>query len=232
VIAEGWRRGVALTAISLGIAILVVAPWTIRNTLTDSVGFIPISVQDGAIYGTFNAESANDPVYPYAWRAVLQNPPSVLARNTPVSDSTLRSDLQSFGLDYIKAHPASVVEAFYWNGLSRLWDVRRPGHALDEVFPEGRSKTVTAAGLVMYYPLLILALIGLWELRRRRSLVVPVLAMALAASVVFTPDSGTRYRATLEPLIVILACSWLVPRVSEWRSRRRIEYPGPRPTNT
>jgi hypothetical protein len=34
-----------------------------------------------------------------------------------------------------------------------------------------------------------------------------VLALALAATVVFTADSGTRYRATLEPLIVILACA-------------------------
>jgi hypothetical protein len=40
-----------------------------------------------------------------------------------------------------------------------------------------------------------------------------VLALALAASVVFTIDAGTRYRAPLEPLIAVLACSAvLVPR--------------------
>ena len=63
--------------------------------------------------------------------------------------------------------------------------------------------------------LLPLALIGLWRARRRRALVLGVLAMALAASVVFTADSGTRYRAPLEPLIAVLACSAvLVPRAA------------------
>jgi len=61
--------------------------------------------------------------------------------------------------------------------------------------------------------LFVLALAGLWRRRRRRELVWPVLALALAASIVFTIDSGTRYRAPLEPLIAVLACSAvLVPR--------------------
>jgi len=51
--------------------------------------------------------------------------------------------------------------------------------------------------------------VGLWRLRRRRELVLPVLAMALAASVVFTVAAATRYRLPLEPLIVILACAAL-----------------------
>jgi hypothetical protein len=68
----------------------------------------------------------------------------------------------------------------------------------------------------MYYVLLPLSLIGLWLARRRRELVWPVLALAFGASVVFTIAAGTRYRAPLEPLIAILACSAVV----RWRERR------------
>jgi 4-amino-4-deoxy-L-arabinose transferase-like glycosyltransferase len=202
----GWRSGIGLTALSLLIAVLVIAPWTVRNAIVLH-GFVPISLQDAALYGTFNATSANDPVFPYAWR---RDPPSaakLLDPRHPLADVTLRAKLIHLGLSYISAHPESVPAAFFWNGLSRLWDVRRRSRALAEVPFEGRSRLVTNIGLDAYLVLLPLALIGLWRARRRHALVLGVLAIALGASIVFTVDAGTRYRATLEPLIAILACA-------------------------
>ncbi len=38
-------------------------------------------------------------------------------------------------------------------------------------------------------------------------LIVPILLIALAASITVIGDASTRYRAPLEPLIVILACA-------------------------
>ena len=90
--------------------------------------------------------------------------------------------------------------------------MRRPARAIDEVPFEGRSEAVTTAGLAMYYVLLPLALLGLWRHRRRREILLPVLAIALAASVVFISASGTRYRAPLEPLIAVLAVAALAAR--------------------
>jgi hypothetical protein len=119
----------------------------------------------------------------------------------------LRARLIHSALTYISAHPSSVPEAFFWNGLSRLWDVRRRSRSLAEVPFEGRSRLVTNLGLDFYDVLLPLALVGLWRARRRHWLVLGVLAIALGASIVFTGDSGTRYRATLEPLIAVLACA-------------------------
>jgi peptidoglycan/LPS O-acetylase OafA/YrhL len=226
VIAAGWRRGVLMTALATGVAILVVAPWTIRNAVVTDGGFIPISAQDGAVYGTFNSDAANDPRYPWAWRPVISNPPAVLT-GPPVDDATLRSKLESFALDYIKAHPFSVAEAFYWNGLTRLWDIRRPSNALAAVPFEGRSRAATIVGLGMYYLLLPLALIALYRERRRRSLVIPVLVLALAASVAFLAVSGTRYRAPFEPLIVILAASTLVGWAGAGRLRRLLDPDAP-----
>lgn len=206
IVAAGWRRGTGATLIALAASILVIAPWTVRNLVTDGIGFVPLSVQDSAAYGTFNSTSASDPVYPYAWRPAIADPPDVLV-NPPATEADLRSGLQDAAFEYIGDHPFSVAEAFFWNGLSRFWDVRRPGRALDEVPFEGRSEAVTAIGLGIYYVLLIAAIVALWRLRRRREILIPLLAMALACSVIHTSASGTRYRAPLEPLIAILAAS-------------------------
>jgi hypothetical protein len=217
IVAVGWRRGLSLTAIAVVAAVLVIAPWTVRNAVVMH-GFVPISMQDAAFYGTFNAQAAHDPIWPYAWR---DDPPSVadlFDPRHPLPDVELRSKLIHRGLSYISAHPFSVPQAFFWNGLSRLWDIRRRSRSLAEVPFEGRSRLVTNLGLDAYAVLLPLALLGIWRSRRNRMLVLGVLAIAFAASVVFTADAGTRYRATLEPLIAVLACAAVVGTVRTSRA--------------
>ncbi|HWC85729.1 MAG TPA: glycosyltransferase family 39 protein [Solirubrobacteraceae bacterium] len=205
-VAAGWRRGIGLTALTVLVAALVLVPWAVRNEIVLH-GFIPIAIDDAALYGTFNAQSAHDPVWPYAWRP---NPPSAAALldpRHPLSEIALHSRLIHLALSYIGAHPSSVPSAFFWNGLSRLWDIRHRSRSLAEVPFEGRSRLITNLGLDVYDVLLPLAVLGLWRARRRRELVLGMLAIALAAAIVFTSDSGTRYRATLEPVIAVLACA-------------------------
>ena len=222
IFAAGGRRGAAMTALAAAVAVLVVVPWTARNALTEGVGLVPISVQDGAAYGTFNSEAANDEEYPYAWRAIPRGYESDLGLDDPpASDAEFRSRLQDAAWEYIRAHPSSLFEAFYWNGLRRFWDLRSPDDALAEVDPQGRSRAVRTAGLALYYVVLPLALVGLWRLRRRVEIAAPVLALFVAASLVFTVIAGTRYRAPLEPLLVILAASLLGPVASGRPTARR-----------
>lgn len=202
----GWRRGVLRTFTAVAVAAVVVAPWTVRNAIVMH-GFIPISMEDAGLYGTFNRQSAHNRLFPYAWEADPRPDAYLFNPAHPLSDVRLHSDLIHNGLTYIAHHPGSLAAAFFWNGLSRLWDVRPQWQALAEVPFEGRSRLVTRIGLDMYYPLLVLALIGLWRSRQRRWLPLGVLALALGASIVFTTDSGTRYRAPLEPLIAVMACA-------------------------
>ncbi|HEX4110804.1 MAG TPA: glycosyltransferase family 39 protein [Solirubrobacteraceae bacterium] len=201
----GARRGTALAALTLACALAVVAPWTIRNEISLH-GFVPVSLDEVAAYGTFNATSAHDHQFPYAWRPLEPRDAALFDPQHPLGEVRLYHDLESRTLHYIGRHPFSVVDAFFWNGISRLWELRHPSYALDEVRFEGRTRSVALIGLIMYYVLMPLALIALWRHRRRRTLLLPVMLAALAASVVFTADSGTRYRAPLEPLIVVLAC--------------------------
>jgi 4-amino-4-deoxy-L-arabinose transferase-like glycosyltransferase len=202
-----------LTAVATVTAVLVVAPWTVRNAIVLH-GFVPISMQDAALYGTFNSQAAHDPVNPYAWRDLPPNVAPLLSHRHPLSDVDLRSRLISAGTSYISKHPTALFSAFFWNGLSRLWDVRHRTHSLAEVPFEGRSRLVTNLGLDCYVVLLPLAIFGLWRARRRRPLVLGVLALALAMSVVFTVEGGTRYRAPIEPLIVVMACAGVLGAAS------------------
>jgi hypothetical protein len=134
-----------------------------------------------------------------------------------VPDAEFRRVLQRRALHYIKEHPDSLPKAFFWNGLSRTWDIRRPAYAIDEVAFEGRNKAVSIAGIAVYYVLLVAALVALWRLRARRSMVYPLLAMALGASVVFTAAAATRYRLPLEPALVVLASYAFVATLDKYR---------------
>lgn len=214
-LAAGFRRGTLLLGLSLAVTVLLIAPWTARNQHVAG-DFIPISMQDSAAYGTFNDDAANDPRSPYGWR-VRTTRDADLFNGPPIPDAEFREELQSRALDYIKEHPSSVPKAFFWNGLSRTWNIFRPQYALHEAAFEGRSKAVSIIGIAMYYVLLLGALVALWRLRSRRTLVLPLLAMALAASVVFTTVAATRYRLPLEPMIVVLACEMLVASIDRRR---------------
>ena len=213
-VATGLKRGTAYTAITVGVAALVVAPWTVRNLSVDSEHFVPISIQDVAWYGTFNDDAANDGNLPYKWRPFPTRDADVL-RGPPISDGELREVLLGRAREYVRDNPESIPKAFFWNGITRLWDIRRPSHVTDDAQTGNRSRVLAGIGLAFYWPLLALALYGLCRFWRagRRELVLTVLAIALAASVVYTADAGTRYRAPLEPLVVALACGAVATRV-------------------
>jgi 4-amino-4-deoxy-L-arabinose transferase-like glycosyltransferase len=212
-IASGLRRGIALTAVAVSAMALCITPWTIRNYVV-SDAFVPLSIQDAAPYGTFNDEAANDPEHPWAWRPTNRRDAPILRSARELGDVEFRRRLRENTTEYIKDHPASVPKAFFWNGISRFWDLRRPSHVVDESRFNGRTRTLTAVGLAFYWVLLPLAAVGLWRIHRRRVVVWPLVAVAVSASVIFTTQGSTRYRAPFEPVIAVLACSAAVPLVS------------------
>jgi 4-amino-4-deoxy-L-arabinose transferase-like glycosyltransferase len=219
VLAAGWRRGILLTAGAVILAALVILPWTIRNHEV-SGAWVPLSLQQIAPYGTFNNDAANDPRYPYAWRIYNRRDAPILRRARELGDVELANRLRHNTVEYVKDHPASLVEAFYWNGLTRLWDVRRPGNALGEARFTGRPRPFAAVALATYWAVLPLALFGLWLIRRRRALLLPLVVMALGASIVFTADATSRYRAPFDPLIALLAAYAGVTLLDAIRARR------------
>ena len=212
----GWRRGVGLTVLAGAVAALVIAPWTLRNHHVDG-GFTPISYQDAAYYGVFNDESAHDKQHPWAWRPVPAGYLKVFRQ--PTSDHEFAARLRTLGRDYIRKHPTSVFKAFYWNGINRTFDLRTPSSAQFEAPFEGRVGWFSKLGAWSYLLVALAALAGLWRHRRRRGLVLAVLALFFATAVAYTGDGGTRYRAPLEPLFAILAVAAFVSPAAARGSR-------------
>jgi hypothetical protein len=227
---SGLRTGALRLAATLAVAGLVVAPWVVRNYTLDSEHFVPLSVQGAANYGVFNDDSANDRENPWAWRPVPRRDRALFASRP--SEGELYHELNRRGRAYLADHPTAFVKALYYNGVTRLWDLRPPEDALREVSFQGRTREVAIAGLAMYWPLLALALaglVGLWR-ARRREIVVAVLALAAVASVLHVSVAVTRYRAVYEPLVVTLAASVLAPGVVRVARRVRARRDQPEPS--
>jgi len=51
----------------------------------------------------------------------------------PRSDGELYAALNRRARRYVAAHPWSVGKAFFYNGITRVWDLRPPGDMLFEV---------------------------------------------------------------------------------------------------
>jgi asparagine N-glycosylation enzyme membrane subunit Stt3 len=102
--------------------------------------------------------------------------------------------------------------------VGRVWDVFRPGQAVDYEFFEGRAHGASRLGLVAYYPLVLLAVWGAVLLRRRRAPLLPLLAMPLMVTVTAALVYGlTRFRFAAEPAIVVLAAVSLDALVARLR---------------
>jgi len=212
----GARRAIKGTALSLVVAVLMIAPWTVRNAIAVD-GFVPISIQDAAVYGTFNDTAANDEEFPYAWRPRIEPMPEVF--NEPgTSDAELRSRLLAQAREYVFEHPESLFEAYFWNGIVRFWDIQRPSNVEHGIEGSGRAKLTGFFGFGLYWLLVPFALLAFWRLRRSRAVFYALLASAIVLSISVIPDSTTRYRAPLEPVIAILACAAVVPLTQRFRA--------------
>jgi hypothetical protein len=217
------RRGLLSAAAVVGIAVLFVVPWSIRNASVDSDHFVPISVQDAAGYGVFNDDAARDDEHPWKWRPVPARDRDLFDPRRPLSDGAFRAELQERTRDYIADHPSSLPKAYWHNGVVRLWDFVPPSELREGARFGGLSPGLTVAGLAIYWLMLPFAAVGLWALWRsgRPRVVMALAAVALTATVLYTSDAGTRYRAPLEPVIVVLAAGGaasLVRQVAAARS--------------
>ena len=74
-----------------------------------------------------------------------------------------------------------------------------------DILTEGRTFKISVAGLVMYYPLVALAIVGAWTQRRAGEPLSPLLTwvglVVVTAAISF---GNSRYRVSAEPAFVIL----------------------------
>jgi 4-amino-4-deoxy-L-arabinose transferase-like glycosyltransferase len=229
-------RTLAGPLVLLVCAALTIAPWTIRNAIVLH-RLIPVTDENGiTLAGEYNPSSAADHRIPYAWKYYIKIPADApIARAAShLSEPTLSSRLVTAALDYIGRHPAAPAEAAYHN-LRRLLDLE--GSAAWRVSGASLGLTEATMRIAVYafWVVAILACVGLFTRRARRAppwlWAVPVL---LALSVIVVNAETPRFRAPIDPYVIMLAaCALLTAagrfsrRASRWGRARSAAAAGP-----
>jgi hypothetical protein len=192
---------------------LVVAPWTIRN-LAHFQDPVLISTNSNSVFAGANC----DPVYHGdligLWSFSCYGPVK------PGDESQQAVEYRRRGFDYARAHEGRLplIAAIR---LGRVWDLYRPLQQVQYEFLEGRSRWGSRAGLVFYYPTLLLAIAGAVLLRRRRFPVWPFAAFFLTVSIIGVTVYGiTRFRIAAEPALIVLAAVALDAALTRRRQQR------------
>jgi 4-amino-4-deoxy-L-arabinose transferase-like glycosyltransferase len=201
------RRSLAAPA-ALGVAaVLTIAPWTIRNAI-ELNSFVPVSTQLGsAMAGTYNDAARHDRENPASWRSLRWVPDyaGLFARVRELPEATLERELRRAALGYAREHPAYVAEVVWWSTLRTL-----------ELAGHDRSRATAATisidhrwadrGIVCFWVFALLALAGALTRRARAA---PAFVWAVPAllflSVAFLVVETPRYRAAIDPFVILLA---------------------------
>ena len=218
-------RRVALLAVG---ALLVIAPWTVRNAIQlDS--FIPIAINGGqTLWSGHNPGASGGPTYPPPGLVPQthdpESPEAVIAQDRFLRDEALefmvenpRRELELIPLKLIHLNrgDSAVVEPWLNNVA-----------AGDDKPVTGNVYVVMSAILdAAYYALLALTVLAVVLFRRelwaqpvlRGILVLGMVALVLYGLVFY---GNPRYRAPLEPLMILLAAP-LLAALPELRARRR-----------
>lgn len=207
---SGWLRPATVVLA----AALTIAPWTIRNALVFHA-FIPISDETGyTLAGTYNQVSRANSRFPAAWIEAEHGKSPEYAqilstgRREHWNEPTYGSHLQAQALREIESHPAYVLKVAYWNAI-RMFDVAEIRLARNNLH-DTDIPLAPALALMNAAPLLeVLAIGGLFDRRARR---VPRwfwLVPLLLATTLFV-SGFIRFRAPIDPFLVMLAAICLV----------------------
>jgi 4-amino-4-deoxy-L-arabinose transferase-like glycosyltransferase len=197
----------------LAVAVLMVAPWTIRNAVVMH-HFIPVADENGfTLAGTYNAVSAADRRIPYQWRSYST---VTQARARRLTEPELGAKLQAAALHYIDRHPIAPLAVAYHNTRRLLelagayaWGVSNASI--------GVSRRLGDVGVLCFWIIAALAIFGAFTKAARQAprwlWLAPLL---LYLSVVFANAQTPRFRAPLDPFVLLLAALALareLPRV-------------------
>ena len=156
-------------------------------------------------------------------------PPPYAARGSAAaaaSEPDLQGRLRSLALRYVRHHPAYPLKVAAYNGL-RLLDLGGLSRARFTARTAGIGSPLAAdAGVVCFWVLALLALAGTIT---RRARAVPwcvwLAGALLLASIVFVTTETPRFRAPLDPFVILLASAALAT-AAERLLRRHDRRPG------
>jgi 4-amino-4-deoxy-L-arabinose transferase-like glycosyltransferase len=205
------RRPPVLALSFLAAAILVVAPWTIRN-VREYGRFVLVASEGGITFWTGNHPMAVGDGDMAANPAIKEANLELRRRQPGLSPEALEPIYYREAFSQMAAHPV------WWTGLV----ARKAFYLFVPVGPSYRlhSLRFRLASIVPYLALLPFAAAGALTLRRMRT---PVAALALMfasvvlTALVFLPQE--RFRApVIDPTLIVCAAAWVAARGSASRA--------------
>jgi Dolichyl-phosphate-mannose-protein mannosyltransferase len=210
-----WQAGrdrLRLSLVAVLGAVVVIAPWTIRNYFAFHQ-FVPVA-NSGAVIGGANNHCAYYGSHIGSWQGECSRVP----HETPATPEYQLSSAQtSEGIAYARRHAARAVLVAAVR-LLRVWSLYDPGY---QVFAQ---PTLVEVQVIVWYLVLLAAVYGLISLRRRGRRILILVAPAIVTSIAAVLGDGLerlRYDAEV-PLIAVAAwtCVLLFGRASRaWSSR-------------
>lgn len=222
------RTALMAPAVLVLVAVLTLAPWVIRNTITFD-RWVGLSTAGGyALAGTYNEESrarGSKPGQPFSPNVLRIYDPVLRDRSLDEAEST--GELNDQAMAYIREHPGYVAETMAWNVL-RVFEI----HSEADFEQRFATSQMQAAGveelnspglfLGSLYVVMLMALVGVGVLalrpRWRTPLFVwltPILLLLPALAIYGLP----RYRAPIDPFLVLLAAVAAVAAFEAWADR-------------
>lgn len=213
-----WRRRVGWLAGAGLAALVVIAPWYAYNVprfegqvwLTTGLGNTMLA---GACDPVFEGRDIGH----YLGDCALRHPGTFMPDQS-AGDAAKRETALEYTRENVDRLPAVVAAR-----EGRVWGVFRPGqHVWHDAHWMNHPEAVSWAWFGAYWAMLPAAALGVVTLRRRGRRLLPLLAPALVVTVVAALTFGsTRYRAAVEPSLVILAATGAVAAIERWVLPRR-----------
>jgi 4-amino-4-deoxy-L-arabinose transferase-like glycosyltransferase len=201
----------AAPALLVGMTALMILPWTIRNAIVEH-HFIPVSDETGiTLVGTYNPKSAVDPRVPYKWRIYYGIPGerSLIHESSQLTEPQLGAKLEHQALHYISDHPFSPFVVGFHNTL-RLFELEGTFAWRASASAISLSDNTARFGIFSFWALCLLALAGAFtRLARSAPKWVWMVPLLLALSVVLVNVETPRFRAPVDPFLIVLAAAGL-----------------------
>jgi 4-amino-4-deoxy-L-arabinose transferase-like glycosyltransferase len=203
---RGWRARSA--AVVVLVAALVIAPWSVRNTVAFD-RFVPLSTQGGpTAAGAYNSVAAREGRFWGVWRVPFWLPQFRPLVRGSLDEAEIDSALSNSAKRYAFDHPAYAIRLFGANTL-RFFDVG-PSHALitrvwqSEMGIPPSLRRVTTISFYVAVGLAAIAIMGSVLGRRlpRIPLFLWLLPLVMYLSVI--PIHGAmRYRLPIDPFVLL-----------------------------
>ncbi len=216
-------RSLAAPAMVVATAALVVVPWTIRNAVVLDA-FVPVTTQTGsALAGMYN-----DVAEEHDWRWI--GPWDVpayrsLFEGEPVGEVELNRRLTDLGTDYVVDHPGALVSVSFRNTLRVLGLRNAVALERESAGVLGQPRDLAEVSVYSFWLLALLAVAGAFTgLARRMPAFVWAIAPILLVSVIFV-GGNARYRAPIEPVLILLAAAALDSAWGRLTASTKTEWP-------